>query len=137
MLFNAYINSVYFVYLYNVYNLSETNFSQQLSDLQQRMIDNIYTKRFSATISDSVAKINNKQTQKPTVYLFATDEFALDSSGNFIGDTLSVVSETTVLMKNHISGRDSEEKQKEAPTGYSYGLLVCTVAALFRGMKVM
>lgn len=137
LLFNAYINSKA-VYLYNVYNLSETNFSQQLSDLQQRMIDNIYTKRIKATISDSVAKLIISKPKNQLYTLFASDEFGFfDSSGNFIGDTLSVVFETTALMKNHISGRDLEEKLKEAPTGYSYGLLVCTVAALFRGNKVI
>lgn len=137
LLFEAYTNSRA-VYLYNVYNLSETNFAQQLSDLQQRMIDNIYTKRIKATISDSVAKSIISKPKNQLYTLFSSDEFRFfDSSGNFIGDTLSIVSEITALMKNHISGRELEEKLKEAPTGYSYGLLVCTVAALFRGNKVI
>ena len=137
LLREAYFNGK-LIYMYNVVQLDEYSFAKEVQTKQAMLIDNIYTKRIKAAISDATAKLIVTKAPNQLHSLFTSEELRFfDSTGKFIGDNLSVVSEITACMKNHISGRDLEDKLKGAPTGYSFGVLICAVAALFRANKVI
>ena len=135
----AYMNGM-MVYCYNNYQLTEDNFTSEVQQVERRMFDNIYTRRLSATLSDSLASkvMNISLSAVQLKNLFTSPEFQFfDSTGNFIGDSLSVVAEIMPLAKSYISGTELENKLSGPPTGYSYGVIVTTMAALFRGNKVI
>ena len=71
--------------------------------------------------------------------LFGTaDDFKFfDTKGNFVGTNLSVSIEILAKAASFISGAELEKQLSAPPTGYSIGTIMCAVAALFRGNKVI
>jgi hypothetical protein len=69
---------------------------------------------------------------------FNSKEFAFfDANGNFVGENLSVVEEVTNLIRNSfVAGSDLEAKLTGAPTGYAYGTILVTLAALLRAGRL-
>ena len=127
------------VYLYNTYQLDDANYAKEIEQVQRRMFGNIYTQRLSATLNDDMAESIIK---KPAAQLYkmfgASEEFRFfDTSGKFIGDNLSVVTAILDKCKSYINGKDLEDTLAGPPTGYTYGTIVCAMAALFRGNKVV
>ncbi len=126
------------VYCYNVATLTDANYQSTIKDQQKKLYNNIYTRRLSAELSDSLAPKVLKTGASQLPSLFTDNEFKFfDSTGRFIGDNLSVVSETLALLKNFTTGQDVEEKLEAAPTGYSYGTIITAMAALLRGSKII
>ena len=100
----AYMNGM-MVYCYNNYQLTEDNFTSEVQQVERRMFDNIYTRRLSATLSDSPASkvMNSSLSAVQLKNLFTSHEFKVfDSTGNFMGDHLSVVAAIIPCAKSFI-----------------------------------
>ena len=127
------------VYQYNTYDLTEQNFDSTVKQLQRKTYDNIYTKRLSARLLESVApKVLTESKSRLHALFGAYDDFKFfDTSGNFIGTNLAVTTEILAKAASFISGAELEKKLAEPPTGYSLGTVMTSVAALFRGNKLI
>lgn len=127
------------VYLYNSYQLTDDNVVSEIDKLEKKAYDNVFSRRLTAQLKDDLAAKTLKVADNQLQHLYGTsDEFKFfDSTGNFIGDKLSVVTEILDLAKSHISGKDLEKQLTGAPTGFAFGTIITTVAALFRGSKVI
>jgi len=135
---NSYVNGS-LVYLYNSSILTEQNAYQILKDTEQKLFNNIYTRRLSGTLKDSLApqilKANSSQLQ--SVIGQQADFLFFDTSGQFIGEQLPVVTEIMALTAAYKNGTEIEQALSAAPTGYTYGTIISTLAALFRASKVI
>lgn len=127
------------VYCFNRFVLTPDTFRQILQDLQKKMFENIFTKRLNAELSDSLAPgVFTRSTSQLHSYFGPSDDFKFfDTSGTFIGTNLSVVTEILAVASTFISGKDLESKLAGPPTGYTLGTIMTTLAALFRGDKVI
>ncbi len=127
------------VYAYNTYQLTEENCLKELESVERRMAGNVYTRRLTATLDDALAKQALSAPVVKLAKLFGpSEEFKFfDTSGKFIGDNLAVVTEILSRCKSFKTGADLERELAAPPTGYSYGVLVTTLAALLRGNKVI
>lgn len=127
------------VYAYQVYQLSETQFANTIRDLQSRLYDNIFTKRLSGKLPDTLApKVLAEQSNRLYALFGTADDFKFfDTKGNFVGNNLSVAIEILAKAASFISGAELEKQLSAPPTGYSIGTIMCAVAALFRGNKVI
>lgn len=127
------------VYAYNAYQLTEENCLKELEGVERRMAGNVYTRRLTATLDDSIAKQALTVPVAKLSKLFGpSEEFRFfDTSGKFIGDNLAVVTEILNRCKSFKTGVDLERELQAPPTGYSYGVVVTTLAALLRGNKII
>lgn len=127
------------VYQYNTFELTELQFETTLKQLQKKMYDNIYTKRLSARLLESLApKVLTENKNRLHSLFGAYDDFKFfDTSGNFIGNNLSVTIEILAKSATFISGAELEKQLSAPPTGYSIGTIMTSVAALFRGNKII
>ncbi len=127
------------VYAYNTYRLTEENCLKELESVERRMAGNVYTRRLTATLDDALAKqALTVPVAKLAKHFGPSEEFKFfDTSGKFIGDNLAVVTEILSRCKSFKTGADLERELAAPPTGYSYGVLVTTLAALLRGNKVI
>ena len=127
------------VYLYNVSIMQQQSAPQIIKDTELKMYDNIYTKRLGGTIKDSIAlqllKIGANQLQN-TIGSQPDFQF-FDTSGQFIGDQLPVITEIMAHTATYNSGADLERDLGAAPTGYTFGTIFSTLAALFRASKII
>lgn len=127
------------VYCYGTSKLSADRFAKTTADLQQKMYDNIFYRRLSGTLPDSIApKVFHTNANQLCKLFGKNPDFQFfDTSGKFIGENLSVVSEINALTKQYVTGTDLEQHLQEPPTGYSFGTVISTVAAMFRGDKLI
>lgn len=127
------------VYCYDSLSVSEDKIGSLVGDIQGRMYNNIFTRRLSGTLTDKLAPrvFHTNANQLYRLYGENPDFQFFDNSGKFIGDNLSVVTEITALSKQYITGADLEKKLQAPPTGFDYGTIISTVAALFRGDKII
>ena len=127
------------VYLYNTYQLTDDNCLKELEAVQRRMAGNVFTQRPTANLDDSLAKQALTAPVAKLAKLFgASEEFKFfDTSGKFIGDNLAVVTELLARCKSYKTGADLERELAAPPTGYTYGIIVTTLAALLRGNKII
>ena len=127
------------VYLYNTYQLTDDNCLKELEAVQRRMAGNVFTQRPAANLDDSLAKQALTVPVTKLAKLFgASEEFKFfDTSGKFIGDNLAVVTELLARCKSYKTGADLERELAAPPTGYTYGIIVTTLAALLRGNKII
>lgn len=127
------------VYCFNRFVLTPDTFRQIVQEQQKKMFENIFTKRLNAELSDSLAPgVFTRSASQLHNYFGPSDDFKFfDTSGTFIGTNLSVVTEILAVASTFISGKDLESKLAGAPTGYTLGTIVTTLAALFRGDKVI
>lgn len=127
------------VYLYNTSLMTAQTAASLIKDAEQKMFGNIYTKRLSGALKDSIAlqllKATPNQLQKTIGQL--PDFLFFDTSGQFIGDQLPVVTEIMSQTAAYKNGTDLEKALSAAPTGYSFGTIFSTLAALFRASKVI
>ncbi|MDD4029029.1 MAG: BREX system P-loop protein BrxC [Caldisericia bacterium] len=122
------------VYLFDEYRLNANTFCSEIKEVQRKQIKNIFTKRLSTGLSESlVSKIFSFPKEKLN-QLFSGDDFRFfDTHGNFIGNHLKVVEEINAKIKNrYIDGRTIESELSDAPWGYSFGTIISTLAVLFR-----
>lgn len=127
------------VYSFNRFVLTPDTFRQIVQEQQKKMFENIFTKRLNAELSDSLAPgVFTRSTSQLHSYFGPSDDFKFfDTSGTFIGTNLSVVTEILAVASTFISGKDLESKLAGPPTGYTLGTIMTTLAALFRGDKVI
>lgn len=127
------------VYCFNRFVLTPDTFRQIVQEQQKKMFENIFTKRLNAELSDSLAPgVFTRSASQLHNYFGPSDDFKFfDTSGTFIGTNLSVVTEILAVASTFISGKDLESKLAGAPTGYTLGTIMTTLAALFRGDKVI
>ena len=127
------------VYLYNVSIMQQQSAPQIIKDTELKMYDNIYTKRLGGTLKDSIAlqllKVGANQLQN-TIGSQPDFQF-FDTSGQFIGDQLPVITEIMAHTATYNSGADLERDLGAAPTGYTFGTIFSTLAALFRASKII
>lgn len=128
------------VYLYNTYQLSQNNWQATLQSQQRNVIQNVYAKRLASQLNDEVAgkvvkEVNNAQLH---TYFHGPDFQFFNNQGNFIGDKLKVVEEILFKMGNtFVGGATLEKELEQPPTGFTFGTVISTVAALMRAGKVM
>jgi hypothetical protein len=128
------------IYLYNTLQLNKDNWQTTLQAQQKQIIQNVYHKRLSAQLSDSVAasvikEANNARLQQ---YFTTTDFAFFDAQGNFIGENLKVAEEILYKIRNtFVDGTTLEKDLEQPPAGFTFGTVISTVAALMRAGKVI
>ena len=134
---NAYLNST-LIYMFDVNLLNPDTFKASITELQKKVVRNIFTKRLGAQLSENLVPKVFSSRKDDLAKLFPGDEFKFfDANGNFVGDHLKVVEEITAKIKTrYLSGRDLESELSGAPWAYSFGTIVVTLAALLRAGKL-
>lgn len=128
------------IYLYTTLQLSRENWQNVLQQQQKQLIQNVYYKRLSAQLSDNVAASVIKEANNTRLkhYFSHADFHFFDAQGNFIGENLKVVEEITHKIRHtFVDGATIEKDLEIPPTGYTYGTIVSTLAALMRANKVL
>lgn len=128
------------IYLFNVFQLSKDNFSSVLSSQLRKVIQNIYHKRLSSQLSDSLAVTILKEPHVGNLKrLFSGADFHFfDPAGNFIGENLKVSEDILFKCRNtFLDGATLEKDLEQPPTGFAFGTIMSTVAALMRGGKMI
>lgn len=122
------------IYMFDEQQLNANTFKGTISEIQRKLIKNIYTKRLSSGLSESLVPKIFKSRREDLNSLFSGDNFLFfDSCGNFTGNNLKVVEEINAKIENHYTdGRTLESELSGAPWGYSFGTIVSTLAALSR-----
>lgn len=134
---NAY-RSGSLIYMYDEHLLNSDSFKTTINDVQRKLVKVIYTKRLSAQLSEGlVPKIFSKRKEDLSGLFSGADFKYFDANGNFVGDHLKVVEEIQAKIKSRfVDGKSLESDLSGAPWGYSFGTIVCTLAALFRAGKL-
>lgn len=126
------------VYMFDEHLLNADTFKGTIADNQRKVVKNIYTKRLSSQLSDSlVSKIFSTHKESLNKLFTANDFSFFDGHGNFTGDHLKIVEEINTKIKSrYMDGKSLEADLSGAPWGYSYGTLVTTLAVLFRAGRL-
>ncbi|MCB9043396.1 MAG: BREX system P-loop protein BrxC [Chitinophagales bacterium] len=128
------------VYLYNTLQLNKDNWQTTLQAQQKNIIQNVYSKRLASQLSDSVAaavikEANNGRLQQ---YFTGNDFAFFDTQGNFIGENLKVSEEILYKIRNtFVDGATLEKELEQPPTGFTFGTVISSVAALMRAGKLI
>jgi hypothetical protein len=128
------------IYLYNTFQLSKENFTSTLQTQQREVIQNVYFKRLDSQLSDALAAIVIKEAinEKLSGYFNAKDFMFFDKQGTFVGDNLKVTEEILFKMRNtFVDGATLEKDLEQPPTGFAFGTVMSSVAALMRAGKIM
>ncbi len=128
------------IYLFNTYDLTSANWQVTLQDLQRQSIKNVYSKRLGSQLSDTIATIVIKEANgaKLSQYFHGLDFQFFDSNGNFTTANLKVVDEIEQKIRNtFVDGKTIEKELEQPPTGFSFGTVITTLAAMVRGGQVM
>jgi hypothetical protein len=133
----AYFNAS-LIYMFDEHLLNSDSFEGTITEIQRKLIKNIYTKRLAAGLSESLVPRIFSNRKDNLSSLFPGDDFRFfDNHGNFIGDHLKVVEEINLKIKNrYVDGRTLESELSGAPWGFSFGTIVSTLAAIFRGGRL-
>jgi hypothetical protein len=126
------------IYMFDEHLLNADSFKGTISELQRKLIKNIYTKRLASGLSESLVSKIFSSRKEGLSRLFSGDDFKFfDSHGNFTGDHLKVVEEINAKIKSrYVDGRTLESDLSGAPWGYSFGTIVSTLAALLRAGRL-
>jgi len=136
---NSLLNGVS-IYLYNTNQLDKENWQSTLQNKQREVIINVYNKRLETQLSDSIAinVIKESNAARLQQYFHGQDFQFFDARGNFVGDKLKVAEEILYKIRNtFVDGITIEKDLEEPPTGFAFGSVISTLAALMRGGKVM
>ena len=130
------------VYLYNIALLDKNNWQTTISGLQRQVIQNVYSQRLSAQLSDTIAEKIIKEGNNQRLHTFFTGQGAdfqyFDAQGNFVGESLKPAEQILFKIKNtFVDGATLEKDLEQPPTGFSFGTVITTLAALMRGGKIM
>lgn len=131
-------NTSTLIYCYNTQQMTDDSYKTIVDSAQRQMYGNIYTQRLASSLSDSLAPKVLATSDTQLCRLFTADDFKFfDTSGRFIGEQLSVVATLMARIKSFAMGADLEKTLAEPPTGYTFGTIVTTLAALFRADKII
>jgi len=130
------------IYLYNTAQLDKTNWQTTVNGLQRQVIQNVYSQRLSAQLSDAIADRIIKEGNNQRLHTFFTGQGAdfqfFDTQGNFIGASLKPAEHILFKIRNtFVDGATLEKDLEQPPTGFGFGTIITTVAALMRGGKIM
>jgi hypothetical protein len=130
------------IYLYNTAQLDKNNWQTNLNGLQRQVIQNVYSQRLSSQLSDAIAERIIKEGNDQRLHTFFTGQGSdfqfFDKHGNFIGESLKPADLILFKIRNtFVDGATLEKDFEQPPTGYSFGTVITTVAALMRGNKIM
>jgi uncharacterized membrane-anchored protein YhcB (DUF1043 family) len=135
----AFVNGMA-IYLYNTFQLTDSNWEVTLKTQQRQVIQNVYAKRLNNQLSDSLAKliIRENKNDRLRQHFSGKDFEFFDGQGNFIGERLKVVEEITYKIRNtYVDGKTLEDELEKPPTGFTFGTVISTLAALMRGGRVI
>ena len=126
------------IYMFDEHLPNADSFKGTISELQRKLIKNIYTKRLASGLSESLVTKIFSSRKEGLSRLFSGDDFKFfDSHGNFTGDHLKVVEEINAKIKSrYVDGRTIESDLSGAPWGYSFGTIVSTLATLLRAGRL-
>lgn len=130
------------IYLYNIAQLDNNNWQNILTALQRQVIQNVYSQRLSSQLSDAIAERIIKEGNNQRLHTYFTGNGAdfqfYDAQGNFIGDSLKPAEQILFKIRNtFVDGASLEKDLEQPPTGFGFGTVITTVAALMRGGKIM
>jgi len=130
------------IYLYNTAQLDKNNWQNTVNDLQRQVINNVYSQRLSAQLSDAIAERIIKEGNNQRLHTFFTGQGSdfqfYDAKGNFIGESLKPAEQILFKIRNtFVDGATLEKDLEQPPTGFGFGTVITTVAALMRGGKIM
>lgn len=128
------------IYLFNTFQLDATNWQTVMQEQQRHLVKNVYHKRLESQLSDSIAAIVIKEANAARLHQFFSgkDFQFFDTKGNFVGDNLKVVEEILFKIRNtFVDGSTLEGELEAPPTGFAFGSVISTVAALMRAGKIM
>lgn len=128
------------IYLFDENLLNKDNFKGTINETQKKLIKNIYLKRLSNQLQESIGeKIVKEASADKLNRYFSGDEFKFfDANGNFVGEHLKVIEEINAKINNrYIDGKSLEEEFILAPWGYSYGTLSTALAVLLRAGRLV
>jgi len=128
------------IYLIENQKLNNDSFKTMITELQKKMINNIYSKRPIHQLSESIAEqVINESESGRLHQLFSGDEYNFfDVNGNFIGENLKVIEEIAYRIKpRYMEGKSLEADLKNPPTGYEYGTLCTALSVLFRAGRLI
>jgi len=128
------------IYLYNTLQLNKDNWQNTLQEQQRNIIQNVYSKRLSSQLSDSVAAavIKEANNGRLTQYFTGSDFAFFDTQGNFIGENLKVSEEILYKIRNtFVDGATLEKDLEQPPAGFTFGTVISSVAALMRAGKLI
>lgn len=115
-------------------------FRTVITDLQKRLISNIYTKKLNSQLLEALAKNVLKETNQSNLStIFTGNDFKFfDNNGNFIGDNLKVIEEINNKLKiSYMDGKSLESLLNEPPCGYQFGTINTTLAVLSRAGRLV
>jgi len=130
------------IYLYNTAQLDKTNWQTTVNGLQRQVIQNVYSQRLSAQLSDAIADRIIKEGNNQRLHTFFTGQGAdfqfFDAQGNFVGESLKSAEQILFKIRNtFVDGATLEKDLEQPPTGFGFGTVITTVTALMRGGKIM
>lgn len=128
------------VYLFENLQLDNVNCQTLLLEQQRKMIQNVYHKRIESQLSDALAPSIIKEVHPKRLRdLFPSDDFKFfDIAGHFIGEHLKVSEEILSRLKStFVDGKTLEKELGQAPTGFSFGTVISSVAALVKGERII
>ena len=128
------------IYLYNTFQLDNDNWQTTLQAQQRSIIQNVYSKRLASQLSDTVAAAVIKEANSGRLHQYFTgSDFAFfDTQGNFIGENLKVSEEILYKVRNtFVDGATLENDLEHPPTGFTFGTVISSVAALMRAGKLI
>ncbi|MEH1009210.1 BREX system P-loop protein BrxC [Winogradskyella sp. ECml5-4] len=128
------------IYLFDENILNKDNFKGYINEFQRKLIKNIYTKRLSNQLSETIGiKLLSESNAEKLHRFFSGDEFKFfDTNGNFTGDHLKIIEEiTSKIRTRYIDGKSLEEELSIAPWGYAYGSISTALAVLFRAGRLV
>jgi hypothetical protein len=130
------------IYLYNTAQLDKNNWQTSLNGVQRQVIQNVYSQRLSSQLSDAIAERIIKEGNDQRLHTFfsgqGSDFQFFDKHGTFIGESLKPADLILFKIRNiFVDGATLEKDFEQPPTGYSFGTVITTLAALMRGSKIM
>lgn len=128
------------IYLYNTFQLDEGNWQNTIQAQQKQIIQNVFDKRLSSQLGEAVALSVVRETNNAKLknHFNGPDFQFFDAHGNFIGNNLTVVEEIIYKIRNaFVDGATIEKDLEMPPTGYTFGTISSTMAALLRAGRVI
>lgn len=126
------------LYMFEEFLTDDNSFKADINSIQKKIIKNVFTKRLNNNLSESLVTSIFTGRKEDLKNIFSGNDFQFfDSHGNFVGDSLKVVDEINLKLKNrYVDGHTLESELSDAPWAYSFGTIVSTLAVLFRAGRL-
>lgn len=128
------------IHHFTTLQLNKNTWQNLLQGWQRQVIQNVYSKRLASQLSDAVAAsvIKEANNTRLAQYFNGSDFLFFNAQGNFVGDNLKVVEEIGYKIRNtFVDGATLEKELEQPPTGFAFGTVISSLAALMRAGKVI